>query len=122
MKIVGLLTNLEVLKLEHYAFEGQEWEPAEGEFLKLKHLLLEDLNLENWRADSIHFPSLQCLIIRYCKNLKEMPCGIGEILMLQLIELHCCADSLVASVKQMQEEQLGLGNDGLQVRIRLQTY
>lgn len=122
MKIVGLLTNLEVLKLEHYAFEGQEWEPAEGEFLKLKHLLLEDLNLENWRADSIHFPSLQCLIIRYCRNLKEMPCGIGEILMLQLIELHCCADSLVASVKQMQEEQLGLGNDGLQVRIRLQTY
>ncbi|KAL2547656.1 putative late blight resistance protein-like protein R1B-16 [Forsythia ovata] len=115
--IVGSLPNLEVLKLKRMAFKGGEWEPTEGGFCKLKFLLLAHLNLEHWRADSFHFPSLQHLVIKGIFRLKEIPCGIGEILTLQLIELHNVDGSLVASVKEMQEEQRDLGNEGLKVLI-----
>ncbi|KAL2524997.1 putative late blight resistance proteinR1A-10 [Abeliophyllum distichum] len=99
------------------AFKGREWEPTEGGFHKLKFLLLAHLNLEHWRADSFHFPSLQHLVMKGVLRLKEIPCGIGEIPTLQLIELHNVDGSLVASVKEMQEEQQDLGNEGLKVLI-----
>ncbi|KAL2515303.1 putative disease resistance RPP13-like protein 3 [Forsythia ovata] len=117
MTIVGSLPNLEVLKLKTYAFSGREWEPNEGEFLQLKFLLLDCIYLEHWRADSIHFPSLQRLVLKGCYDLKEIPCGIGEIPTLQSIELRRCRDSVATSAKEIQMEQLELGNDGLQVQI-----
>ncbi|KAL2478886.1 putative late blight resistance protein-like protein R1A-6 [Forsythia ovata] len=117
MTIIGSLPNLEVLKLKRFAFDGPEWEPNEGEFLQLKYLLLENIHLLHWRADSIHFPSLQRLVLKNCYKMEEIPSGVGEILTLQMIELHYCAFSLVTSAKQIQEEQQSFGNDGLQVLI-----
>ncbi|KAL0306763.1 UNVERIFIED_CONTAM: hypothetical protein Sradi_6093600 [Sesamum radiatum] len=38
MTTIGSLPNLEVLKLHDDAFEGSEWNPIEGEFLRLKAL------------------------------------------------------------------------------------
>ncbi|KAL2515234.1 putative late blight resistance protein-like protein R1B-16 [Forsythia ovata] len=61
MTIVGSLPNLQVLKLNLISFVGLEWEPNEGEFLQLKYLLLREINLENWIANSNHFPSLEHL-------------------------------------------------------------
>ncbi|KAL2492510.1 Disease resistance protein (CC-NBS-LRR class) family [Abeliophyllum distichum] len=56
MTIVGSLPNLQVLKLLSRSFVGLEWEPNEGEFPQLKYLRLTDIDLENWIANSIHFP------------------------------------------------------------------
>ncbi|KAL2515309.1 putative late blight resistance protein-like protein R1B-16 [Forsythia ovata] len=117
MTIVGSLPNLQVLKLKSYAFLGPEWDPNEGEFVQLKFLLLENVNLKHWRADSIHFPKLERLFIKLCKHLEEIPSGIGEITTLQSIEVYYCRDSLVTSAKQIQETQQNFGNDDLQVRI-----
>ncbi|KAL2515659.1 Disease resistance RPP8-like protein 3 [Forsythia ovata] len=117
MTIIGSLPNLQVLKLKMFAFTGREWEPNEGEFLLLKFLLLEIINLEHWRADSIHFPSLEHLVIFDCHLLQEIPSGIGAIPTLQSIELYYCNDSVVTSAKQIQEEQLDWGNDDLRVLI-----
>ncbi|KAL2559823.1 Disease resistance RPP8-like protein 3 [Forsythia ovata] len=117
LTIVGSLPNLHVLKLLWYSFDGLEWEPNEGEFLQLKYLMLADINLENWIADSIHFPSLEHLVIEQCRYLKEIPSGIGEIPTLESIEVSLCGDSVVTSAKQIQAEQQSLGNDDLQVRI-----
>ncbi|KAI3473410.1 hypothetical protein Pfo_031184 [Paulownia fortunei] len=114
---IGMLPNLEVLKLRWYAFRGPEWASIEGEFLRLRFLLLEDLDIELWEADSINFPMLECLIIRHCYKLREIPCEIGEIPTLQLIELDDCSPSVVSSARQIQEEQQDMGNDELQVRI-----
>ncbi|KAL2492519.1 putative late blight resistance proteinR1A-10 [Abeliophyllum distichum] len=117
MTIVGSLPNLQVLKLLWSSFVGLEWEPNEGEFLQLKYLRLREINLENWIANSIHFPSLKCLVIERCENLKEIPCGIGEIPTLESIEVSDCRDSVVTSAKQIQEEQQSLGYDDFRVRI-----
>ncbi|KAL2492516.1 putative late blight resistance proteinR1A-10 [Abeliophyllum distichum] len=117
MTIFGSLPNLQVLKLFSKAFIGLEWQPNEREFLQLKYLRLHDIYLENWIANSIHFPTLEHLVIDGCTSLKEIPSGIGEIPTLESIEVSNCSDSVLISAKQIQEEQYGLGNDYLQVRI-----
>ncbi|KAL0397262.1 UNVERIFIED_CONTAM: hypothetical protein Scaly_0174600 [Sesamum calycinum] len=117
MATIGSLPNLEVLKLRNDAFIGTQWESSEEEFPRLKFLQMEWLNLKFWRAESTHFPVLQCLIIGYCSEL-EIPCEIGEIPTLQLIEVGPLSKPAADSAKLIQEEQQSLGNDLLQVRIR----
>ncbi|XP_022846335.1 putative late blight resistance protein homolog R1B-17 [Olea europaea var. sylvestris] len=116
MTIVGSMPNLEVLKLRYHAFYGPEWEPGEGEFCKLKFLLLHSMRLKQWRADKTHFPSLVRLILRACLELEEIRCSIGDISTLQIIDLDDASPSAVTSAKKIQEEQRNLGNDSLQVR------
>ncbi|XP_073119061.1 putative late blight resistance protein homolog R1A-3 [Henckelia pumila] len=125
MAIIGSLPNLEVLKLKDDACHGTEWEPNEDEFLELKVLVLERLELKHWRADSSHFPSLQHLIIRWCDDLVEIPFGMGESPTLNTIELCKCNASVLASAIEILEKQRDYGNDGFQVidgDINLQQY
>ncbi|KAG8388370.1 hypothetical protein BUALT_Bualt02G0118900 [Buddleja alternifolia] len=77
MTVLGSLINLEILKLLRNAVLGEEWEPIDGEFLRLKFLVMEDLDLKYWRAEYGHFPCLEHLEIRHCKNLVEIPLEIG---------------------------------------------
>ncbi|KAL0421959.1 UNVERIFIED_CONTAM: putative late blight resistance proteinR1A-10 [Sesamum latifolium] len=117
MTVVGSLSNLEVLKLRDNAFEGSVWEPDEGEFTKLKYLLIESDRLEHWCADHTHFPQLQHLCLSFCSWLKTIPPEIGDIGSLEMIELFECSSSAVASAMLIQEEQQSLGNEGLRVRV-----
>ncbi|CAA2935286.1 Hypothetical predicted protein [Olea europaea subsp. europaea] len=117
MAIVGSLPNLKVLKLQNYAFQGPEWEPIEGEFCKLKFLLIEKTDLEQWIADCTHFSRLQRLILKECFTLKDVPSGIGEMPTLNIIELFDCLHSVVTSAKQIQEEQESFGNDTLEIHV-----
>ncbi|XP_073048660.1 putative late blight resistance protein homolog R1C-3 [Primulina eburnea] len=117
MTMVGSLPNLEVLKLKHYSFEGPVWEPNDDEFVSLKYLQLEELDLVQWKANDTHFPSLQHLSLRYCMKLKEIPFDIGETPTLQKIDVYGCSRSAEMSAILIQEEQQSLGNEGLQVRL-----
>ncbi|CAA2973977.1 late blight resistance homolog R1A-10 [Olea europaea subsp. europaea] len=121
MKIIGSLPNLQVLKLKNNAFHGRDWEPNEGEFLQLKFLLLEDICLVHWRADNIHFPRLQHLVILSCEFLNEIPSSIGEVPTLLSIKGISCSDSVITSANQIQEEQHSLGNDGFQVQFQFNS-
>ncbi|CAA2976030.1 late blight resistance homolog R1A-10 [Olea europaea subsp. europaea] len=115
LSILGSMPNLELLKLKSSAFLCQEWEPNEGEFLKLRFLLLYDVELKHWRADNIHFPSLEHLEIFDCELLDEIPPGFGEISTLQSIELFFCGDSIVESAKKIEEAQSDWGNDAFKL-------
>ncbi|KAL0425293.1 UNVERIFIED_CONTAM: hypothetical protein Sradi_1064100 [Sesamum radiatum] len=115
--IIGVLPNLEVLKLRNSAFIGREWECTEGEFPRLKYLLMEGLNLERWLVENSHFPCLVRLIIKACWKLEEIPCEIGDIPTLQLIEVGPGSKSAADSVVLIHDEQRSLGNDLLHVRI-----
>ncbi|KAK4427734.1 putative late blight resistance proteinR1A-10 [Sesamum alatum] len=117
MTIIGSLPNLEVLKLRDYAFEGSVWEPNEGEFTKLKYLLIDRNELEHWYADSTHFLQLQHVCLNHCFELEAIPTEIGDNGALEMIELFRCRSSVVASAMLIQEEQQSLGNEGLRVRV-----
>nr|XP_027096388.1 putative late blight resistance protein homolog R1B-8 [Coffea arabica] len=108
---IGRLPNLEVLKLLSKAFEGKVWEMKEGEFLKLKFLKLDSLNLSEWKACSDHLPQLQHLILQSCRQLKEVPSGFGDSSTLEMIEVQMYTSSLAESVRRLQEELEDMGNE-----------
>ncbi|XP_051116845.1 putative late blight resistance protein homolog R1A-10 [Andrographis paniculata] len=113
---VGSLPNLQVLKLKRDSAMGGEWEPREGEFRRLKLLLLKGLDLKYWRADNTNFPRLESLEISHCLQLEEIPREIGDIDTLKYIEVwgnECVADSAIL----IQLEQERMGNYELQVSV-----
>ncbi|XP_022867986.1 putative late blight resistance protein homolog R1A-10 [Olea europaea var. sylvestris] len=115
MSLAGSLPNLEVLKLKGVIFESTSWKTKEGEFSLLKFLLVERNTLKFWEAKAAHFPSLQRLCLRYCRRLKYIPPGIGEIPTLQLLILYECSSSVVTSATSIRVKQQDLENDDLEV-------
>ncbi|XP_012856435.1 PREDICTED: putative late blight resistance protein homolog R1A-10 [Erythranthe guttata] len=108
---IGLLPNLQVLKLKEYSFVGTEWETVEGQFCNLKFLLIHMCSeLEWWATDSSHFPRLEHLQLQFLDKLKEIPSCIGEISTLQSIQLLRCSDEAVISAKEILKEQEDFGN------------
>ncbi|KAL8052295.1 hypothetical protein ABFX02_06G201811 [Erythranthe guttata] len=108
---VGLLPNLQVLKLRDASFGRRKWETREGEFPVLQYLLIERANLKEWIIESSsHFPSLKCLVLHCCRHLLEIPEGIGEIATLELIDIAGSNRSLTASAKRIRDEQQSWGN------------
>ncbi|XP_051119127.1 late blight resistance protein R1-A-like [Andrographis paniculata] len=116
LAVAGSLPNLQVLRLEMDSFVGEEWIPLEGQFLSLKFLLLEHLDIEFWLADSAHFPCLEHLTIKECSRLQKIPLEIGDIPTLKFIDVYR-SELVEDSAVQIREDQQNLGNDVLQVRI-----
>ncbi|KAK4478014.1 hypothetical protein RD792_017279 [Penstemon davidsonii] len=132
IKRTGWLPHLEKLKLK-YIRSGEDWNPVEGQFLRLKVLKLKNMyNLEYLRAESAHFPVLEHLHLKSMYSLKEISSGIGEIATLQSITLKECEASVVASAKYIMDEQQSFGNEGLRLantiswctifKVLLETY
>ncbi|KAL0421983.1 UNVERIFIED_CONTAM: putative late blight resistance proteinR1B-16 [Sesamum latifolium] len=117
MNEIGKLPNLEILKLRECDFPSGKWEAKEGEFCQLQFLQMGRLNLKYWAADEYHFPRLEHLVIRGCRDLQEIPLAIGDIPTLKLIEVDKYSPFAVASAREIQEAQLDIGNEDLQVRI-----
>ncbi|XP_019164489.1 PREDICTED: putative late blight resistance protein homolog R1A-4 [Ipomoea nil] len=117
MRLIGLLPNLEVLKLID-ACKGEEWEPCDGGFRQLKRLVINCWCLQNWNAVGDHFPVLQHLELTGCNMLREIPIELADITTLTLIQLNRCSHSVLASAKRIQDEQQSYGNEALLVRSR----
>nr|GME15207.1 putative late blight resistance protein homolog R1A-4 [Ipomoea batatas] len=106
MRLFGMLPNLQVLKLiNSIASEDRMWEPSEEGFRQLKRLVIEDVFFERWNAVGDNFSVLECLELRNCYSLQEIPSGFANITTLVLIQLKSCLDSVLASAKLIQEEQ-----------------
>ncbi|KAL2559042.1 putative late blight resistance protein-like protein R1B-16 [Forsythia ovata] len=108
---IGRLPNLEVLKLLFKSFEGKRWDMKDEEFLNLKYLKLDNLDIAQWNASSDHFPCLERLVLLRCKQLEELPSCLGDIPTLQVIEMQWCSPSAAESARQIQENQKDIGND-----------
>ncbi|KAL7152870.1 hypothetical protein ABFS83_04G127100 [Erythranthe nasuta] len=109
---LGFFHKLESLSL---ALSGQKWISNEGEFARLKYLLIHECELVIWESDNTHFPCLEQIHLRTV-SLKEIPSDFAEILPLQVIDLYRCKNSLLESVKEVSEERENLGYDALQIR------
>ena len=99
-------------------FVGTHWDACEQQFRQLKLLLVFNLNIKQWEASSTSFPCLKQLTLRRCKYLEEIPLEIGEIATLELIEIDSINNSVVKSVKRIQQEQHDVGNDELKITVK----
>ncbi|PIN23083.1 Apoptotic ATPase [Handroanthus impetiginosus] len=88
MSILGLLENLEVLKLKEKAFMGNYWEAQDGGFRHLEVLHIGRTDLVSWYAFGHHFPRLRRLELKNCEELQDIPIGLADIPTLQLLDLH----------------------------------
>ncbi|XP_049386717.1 putative late blight resistance protein homolog R1A-10 [Solanum stenotomum] len=104
LSIVGKLPKLEVLKLSHNAFIGEEWEVVEEGFPHLKFLCLENVYIRYWRTSSDHFPYLERLFLRNCYYLDSIPRDFADITTLALIDINYCQQSVGNSAKQIQQD------------------
>ncbi|KAG8367807.1 hypothetical protein BUALT_Bualt16G0111100 [Buddleja alternifolia] len=113
-------TQVVINNLE-YLSNNKKWETRDGEFQQLRFLKLSGLdNFCKWDEVSFsseHFPKLQQLVLHWCRNLKEIPCAMGEIETLQLIEVEWCQKSVGESATQIIEEQRDMGNEELRIII-----
>nr|GLL36180.1 putative late blight resistance protein homolog R1B-17 isoform X4 [Ipomoea trifida] len=117
MRLIGMMPNLEVLKLRNAIDStNRMWEPSVEGFRKLKRLVIGYTFLERWNAVGDHFPVLECLELHALDYLQEIPSGFADITTLALIQLNCCWDSVLASAKLIQEEQYSNYGNTLLVR------
>lgn len=82
------------------------WEPVEGEFGTLMHLLIEDSDLEQWESSKTHFPVLQ-----------EVSLSMSEIATLERMELVDCCFSAVDAARKILDDRQRNGNDDLKLHI-----
>ncbi|XP_019197945.1 PREDICTED: putative late blight resistance protein homolog R1B-23 [Ipomoea nil] len=115
MTVIGMLPNLQLLKLINGACQGQHWELSEASFPQLKSLLIYGSDLRHWEATSNDFPVLERLILKQCYELEAIPSSFEDILTLELIELCHCYSRLVNSANQIQQVQRDYGNNELVV-------
>ncbi|KAI5678044.1 hypothetical protein M9H77_08994 [Catharanthus roseus] len=105
MSIIGLLPNLEVLKIKDNFFSGPIWETREKGFCSLKFLKLSHIDLHQWISCSSHFPRLEHLVLNGCLDLQEIPTEIGEIETLHTVEVYRSSSSTVEWAEEIQEIQ-----------------
>ncbi|CAI9106012.1 OLC1v1005060C1 [Oldenlandia corymbosa var. corymbosa] len=105
MKLLAGLPNLETLKLKNEAFIGPEWVQTDEVFPRLKQLLIDNAGLMVWQTgnDDEHFPSLERLVLKYCRFRQEIPLGSGQFSSLGSIELHHCCESVEKSAREYEE-------------------
>ncbi|KAG6388149.1 hypothetical protein SASPL_153348 [Salvia splendens] len=101
MHILGLLENLEILKLKDKAFIGDIWKAVDGGFRHLEFLQIEETDLVCWEASSHHFPRLRSLVLKNCDKLIKIPIALAEVETLQMLEMYVCK-SAAASAKDIQ--------------------
>ncbi|XP_027184292.1 putative late blight resistance protein homolog R1B-17 [Coffea eugenioides] len=117
MSIIGMLPNLEVLKVKDNFFNGPKWETCEGGFRRLRFLKFSHMDLQEWIATADDFPSLEILVLNGCLQLEEIPSALGDICTLQVIEVYRSSDTVADTARQIQESQRNWGNDEFKVFI-----
>ncbi|KAL2485132.1 Disease resistance protein (CC-NBS-LRR class) family [Abeliophyllum distichum] len=111
MSTLGMLENLEILKLKENAFKGNKWVPKDGGFPVLKVLHIGRTDLVTWNASATHFPSLKSLHLRHCNALNAVPADLAKITSLQTMELYRTNKIAAESAKkiQIQHQQIVKG-------------
>nr|GMD82771.1 putative late blight resistance protein homolog R1A-4 [Ipomoea batatas] len=122
INVIGMLPNLEVLKLKEVS-DGPVWKPIEGNFRKLKFLYLESENLESWEVDGEdHFPCLKHLVLKKCTKLEAIPTGFGDVNALESIELLNCPTAVKDSAQEINVNREPYGYNPIIIRHGLPLF
>ncbi|XP_031101753.1 uncharacterized protein LOC116005647, partial [Ipomoea triloba] len=116
IRVLGLLEELEVLKLDDYAFKGEDCDLTKKKivFKRLQYLRIGRTNLVTWKATENSFPSLRSLVLRNCSSLQEIPEAFANVHTLEVMELFHTSESTVQSAKEVKEK---LKNCGFQLQL-----
>ncbi|GER34182.1 NBS-LRR type resistance protein [Striga asiatica] len=123
MCVVGMLENLEVLKLKDNAFVGRCWEVGTGGFRNLEVLHIGYTNIVSWEASDHEFPKLKCLMLRNCEELESLPQVLADVPCLETMALHRLSRTAVTSARKIQQQILenrgdcGGGGRGIKLSI-----
>lgn len=120
MSVIGMLPNLEILKIKDNFFNAPHWEVMDEEFRSLKFLKLSHTDLPQWNASSGSFPCLKQLVLNGCLDLEEIPSSFEESCTLEKIEVYQSSRSVADSARRIQESQKDLGYEKLEVLIHHQ--
>ncbi|KAI3464224.1 hypothetical protein Pfo_020887 [Paulownia fortunei] len=103
---IASLPNLEVFKLQCYAFRGPKWETCRWGFPQLKVLLIEDNDLVHWTVGHDSFPWLEHLSIICCYKLEQIPrqFAYGSLRMIELIDCNPLAVTRAKQIKEIGEK------------------
>lgn len=102
MKIISKLENLEVLKLQCYAFQGTEWKIEDSGFEALQFLLIEDTDLVRWKFTTAGLVHLKCLCIKHCYQLEELPRDLHGFV--QTVEVIDCNPFVENWAKELEHD------------------
>ncbi|XP_042067917.1 putative late blight resistance protein homolog R1A-10 [Salvia splendens] len=100
MSIIGNLENLEVLKLQCYAFQGPGWETNYRDFRNLKYLVIEDTDLVWWKLTVPSFLKLEHISIKHCYNFEELP--LNTVSSVKMIEVDDCNSVVMKWAEEMK--------------------
>ncbi|XP_031122067.1 putative late blight resistance protein homolog R1B-23 isoform X1 [Ipomoea triloba] len=118
LMIIGMLPQLEVLKLKN-VFHGEVWEIVEGRrFNQLRFLHLEDKKLKKWMANKESFQCLERLVLRFCCCLEKIPRMMNYVITLKSIELEGCGPFVVVSALHIQEFRNYISDINFEVKIK----
>nr|GMD65994.1 putative late blight resistance protein homolog R1B-8 [Ipomoea batatas] len=108
MFILGQLEELEVLKLDDYAFKGEVCDLRSNNivFKRLQYLRIGKTNLVTWKATQNSFPALQSLVLRNCSSLKSIPETFANVHTLKVMELLGMSESAVQSAKRLKKRNI----------------
>ncbi|KAH6771640.1 hypothetical protein C2S51_010044 [Perilla frutescens var. frutescens] len=73
MRKICELPDLKELKLQLYAFRGENWDAKVIRLSMLRSLTIEDTDLVEWTAEYESFTCLQYLTFKNCYKLREIP-------------------------------------------------
>nr|GMD21240.1 putative late blight resistance protein homolog R1B-14 [Ipomoea batatas] len=118
MYVLGKLEELEVLKLEEYAFRGEFWEIDENFVFKaLRFLRIGRTDLVEWVAYPSSFPVLETLAIRHCTRLEALPPKLDSMYNLKLLELYCTTKMAAISAREIKRRLDDLGDEEFNLSI-----
>nr|GME18033.1 putative late blight resistance protein homolog R1B-8 [Ipomoea batatas] len=105
MAVLGKLEELEVLKLDDYAFKGENWELSNDVvFRRLQYLGIGRTNLVTWKlATHNSFPALQGLVLRNCSSIERIPENFAKVHTLKVMELFHMSENAVKSANEIKE-------------------
>ncbi|KAG6424322.1 hypothetical protein SASPL_114737 [Salvia splendens] len=106
MATLGSLPSLEVLKLKENAFMGKFWNTVGNSFPSLEVLHIARTDLEFWTASeepSPPFPKLQCLVLKNCEKLEEIPVLLKRSL--QVLDIERVPKSFVQFTRLNMAEE-----------------
>ncbi|XP_031103709.1 putative late blight resistance protein homolog R1B-17 [Ipomoea triloba] len=104
MRVLGLLEELEVLKLDDYAFKGENWELSNDVvFKRLQYLRIGKTNLKTWMVTENSFPTLRSLNLQNCSSLLKIPQAFAKVHTLKVMVLFNVRESATQSAKGVRE-------------------